>query len=314
MQERSNMQRSVLVTGGAGFIGSNLVRRLLEKGFSVRVLDNFIQNTRHYLEKLDLEIIEGDIRDKETVLQAARGSDVIIHLAAFGSVVDSVTDPFLNFEVNVKGTLNVLDSAVKAGVKKLIFASTGGALIGNATPPVSEQSLPKPISPYGASKLCGEGYCHAFSSSYGLQTVSLRFANVYGPNSGHKKGAITAFIKALLRDEPIVIYGDGSASRDFLYVTDLCQGILLAVEKEFHEVATVLHLASGVETTISQLANSLISISTRSRHQVIFKPARPGEVERNFAEYRLAREVMSFEPHYMLQDGLRLTWEWYKDL
>ena len=135
-----------------------------------------------------------------------------------------ITDPERNFEVNVQGTLNVLRAAVGAGVRRFIFASTGGALIGDATPPVSEQSLPKPISPYGASKLCGEAYCHAFAKSYGLETVCLRFGNVYGPHSAHKKGAVTVFIKALMTGEPIVIYGDGSASRDYVHVEDSAAG------------------------------------------------------------------------------------------
>src|SRR3984885_10786352 len=189
--------RHVLVTGGAGFVGATLVRRLVDSGHSVRVLDNYSTGDPAHLAGVDAELVEGDIRDTAALDAALAGIQAVIHLAAAGSVVMSVADPVMNFEANVVGTFRVLDAARRAGLGRVVLASTGGALIGGALPPVNELSLPKPISPYGASKLAGEGYAHAFAKSFGLRTVALRFANVYGPWSGHKKGAMTVFFQAL---------------------------------------------------------------------------------------------------------------------
>ena len=163
---------------------------------------------------------------------ALSGVETVVHLAAAGSVVKSVEDPATNFDVNVVGTFQVLDAVRRAGLERTVLASTGGALIGDALPPVNEQSLPKPISPYGASKLAGEGYAHAFARAYGLRTVSLRFANVYGPWSERKQGAMTMFFRAIDAGEPIVIYGDGSASRDYTHVDDICRALELALEAD----------------------------------------------------------------------------------
>ena len=174
--------------------------------------------------------MQGDVRDAEAVARAAAGTDAVIHLAAAGNVADSVADPFGNFEANARGTLYTLQAAARAGAARFVFASTGGALIGDAPPPVDEESMPRPISPYGASKLAGEGYCHAFRGAYGLPTIALRFANVYGPRSELKRGAVTRFVRAALDGTPITIYGDGAATRDFIHVRDLCAGIVAALE------------------------------------------------------------------------------------
>ena len=219
--------RHILVTGGAGFVGATLVRRLVASGHVVRVLDNYSTGDAAYLAGVNAEQIEGDIRDAAALDAALAGIDAVVHLAAAGSVVKSVADPETNFDVNVTGTFRVLDAARRAGVERTVQASTGGALIGDATPPVNEFSLPKPISPYGASKLAGEGYAHAFAKSYGLRTVALRFANVYGPWSAHKPGAMTVFFRAIHTGEPIVIYGDGSSSRDYTHVEDISRALEL---------------------------------------------------------------------------------------
>jgi UDP-glucose 4-epimerase len=301
---------TLLVTGGCGFIGANLIRRLDAEHVRVRVLDNMSGGTAANLAGVEAEITRGDIRDRDAVARAVAGVDAVIHLAAYGSVVESVSDPTENFDVNVRGTLTVLKACATAHVEKFIFASTGGALIGEAAPPVDETSLPKPISPYGASKLSAEAYCHAFAHSYGLRTACLRFANVYGPRSDHKRGAVTAFIKALMSGEPMVIYGDGSASRDFLYVDDLCHGIVLAL-KGNQEPGAVLHLASGVETTVNQLAGSLAEIAGRPDHPVLHKQPRTGEVSRNFARFERARWALGFSPRVSLREGLEQTWQWF---
>jgi UDP-glucose 4-epimerase len=236
--------------------------------------------------------------------------DVIVHLAAFGSVAESVEEPFENFDVNVRGTLVPLHAAVDAGVEKFVFASTGGAIMGNTPPPVDETSLPWPISPYGASKLCGEAYCHAFAGSFGLPVVSLRFANVYGPVSDHKKGAVTAFIKRALRGEPLTIYGDGTATRDFLYVDDLCEGICAAIVTQLDD--EVIHLASGVETSINELAR-LVLQETGTDAGIEYAEPRRGEIERTFARADRAAELLGFHPGYTLSDGMRKTVAWFSD-
>ena len=189
-------------------------------------------------------------------------------------------------------------------------ASTGGALIGDATPPVNEFSLPKPISPYGASKLAGEGYAHAFAKSYGLRTVALRFANVYGPWSAHKPGAMTVFFRAIHTGEPIVIYGDGSSSRDYTHVEDISRALELALERDLPG-GTVLHIASGVETTAADLARLCRDAAGAPDHPVEYRPKRPGEVDRNFASYDLAEQMLGYKPSIDREAGIRSTWQWF---
>jgi UDP-glucose 4-epimerase len=299
-----------LITGGRGFVGVNL-RQKLAPIHDVRVLDSMQRASPTGWDKIADDFHKADVLDFSSLAPAFNSVSRVVHLAAYGSVIESVADPLSNFEVNVRGTLNVLRAAVDAGAQRLVLASTGGALIGDATPPVDEQSLPKPISPYGASKLCCEAYCHAFAESYDLQTVCLRFGNVYGAHSAHKKGAVTKFIKALIKDEPIVIYGDGSASRDYIYVDDLCAGIARALDAP--DVAgETFHLAAGRETTVLELANILCDLAGKPNHPIEFKPARRGEVGRNFARYDKARAVLDFEPEWGLEDGLAATWEWFK--
>jgi len=303
------MTDKVLVTGGCGFIGANLVRMLLDKGQQVAVFDNLSKGNRAYLDGLDVTIIEGDIRDADALGAALAGIDRIVHLAAYGSVVESVEDPQTNFEMNVVGTFNVLNQAVSHNISKLVFSSTGGALIGDAVPPVNEQSLPKPISPYGAGKLCAEAYCHAFSKSYGINTVCTRFANVYGPYSQHKSGVINQFFKKITQDEPLIIYGDGSSTRDYIHVSDLCNGITRALLND--DVKNdVIHLASGRETSLRQLADLMIKVSGKTDHPVEYLDKRTGEVDRNFARYDYAKKVLGFEPQYTLEDGLQEAWDW----
>ncbi len=304
-----SIPQKILVTGGRGFVGVNLVR-LLSGSRQIDVYDNLKRPSPTGWIENNAYMIIGDVLDEEKLRTSMQGASHVVHLAAYGSVIESVNDPITNFDGNVRGTLNVLKAAIEAGVERFVFASTGGALIGNATPPVDENSVPKPISPYGASKLCGEGYCHAFANSYDLETVCLRFGNVYGAHSAHKRGAVTLFIKALMQDEPIVIYGDGSASRDYIHVNDLCSGIQTGLDTPLSG-GEVFHLASGRETTIVELAKMLCSIAGKPEHPIEFKPARNGEVSRNFANYAKAREILKFEPKWDLREGLRSTWDWF---
>ena len=302
----------VLVTGGAGFVGATLVRRLVESGHAVRVFDNYSTGDASYLAGVDAEQVEGDIRDPAALGAALAGLDSVIHLAAAGSVVVSVQDPVMNFEANVVGTFRVLDAARRAGVERVVLASTGGALIGDATPPVDEGSLPKPISPYGASKLAGEGYAYAFSKAYGLRTVALRFANVYGPWSAHKKGSTTLFFRAIHAGEPMVIYGDGSSSRDYTHVDDISWALAASLERDLPG-GTVLHIASGVETTVAELARLCGEAAGVPDHPVEYRPTRVGEVDRNFATYDLAGQMIGYKPSIDRESGIRSTWRWYQE-
>ena len=293
-------------------MGATLVRQLVESGHLVRVFDNYSTGDASYLVGVDAELVEGDIRDATALDAAFAGVRAVIHLAAAGSVVMSVVDPVTNFDVNVVGTFRILEAARRAGVKRVVQASTGGALIGDATPPVSEYSLPKPISPYGASKLAGEGYACAFAKAYGLGTVALRFANVYGPWSAHKRGAMTLFFRAIQSGEPIVIYGDGSASRDYTHVDDISRALKLALECDIPG-GTVLHIASGVETTVRELADLCREAAAAPNHPVEYRPKRVGEVGRNFASYDLAQQMLGYTPKISREAGIRRTWQWFQE-
>lgn len=304
------MKKTILVTGGAGFIGANLVPMLQEQKYNVRVLDNLSRGSKEYLPD-GTDIYVGDIRNSEDLTEAMKGVDALVHLAAYGSVVESVEAPEENFDINAFGTFNTLNQANKSGIRQVVFASTGGALIGNATPPVNEDSVPRPISPYGASKLCGEAYCSAFASSYKMNITALRFANVIGPVSEHKKGAVTAFIKAIDNDNPITIYGDGKATRDFLYVGDLCRGIISALNANLKGFNPI-HLASGSEVSVKELAEEVKQAANVPNHEVIYFEKRVGEVERNFADYDKASELLNFEPSVSLGDAIKITIKSFK--
>jgi UDP-glucose 4-epimerase len=302
----------VLVTGGAGFVGATLVRRLVESGYRVRVFDNLSTGDAAHLDGVDAELVRGDIRDGEALDGAIKGQDAVIHLAAAGSVIGSIADPMANFESNVLGTFQVLDSARRAGVERTVQASTGGALIGDATPPVNEQSLPKPLSPYGASKLAGEGYAHAFAKTYGLRTVAVRFGNVYGPWCAHKRGVINVYFESLHDDVPLIIYGDGTASRDYVHVSDIAQALQLALEKDVPG-GTVVHAASGVETTLTELADLCRRAAGKPDHPIEYRPKRTGEVGRNFATFDLAKELLGYAPTVRREDGIPRLWQWFQD-
>jgi UDP-glucose 4-epimerase len=299
-----------LVTGGCGFVGVNVLRALRPRGVHVRVLDDLSLGRREDVAGLDAELLVGDIRDAALVARALDGVDVVVHLAAHTRVVESLERPWENFDVNARGTLTLLEAARRQRrLRRLILASTGGAIIGDATPPVHEGMPCRPLSPYGASKLACEGYASAYFGAYGVPTVALRFANVYGPFSYQKASAVATFFKAILAGEPIVIYGDGGQTRDFLYVGDLCAAVVAAAERECN--GDVFHIASGRETRIADLAERMLAL-TGATIPVRHEPARTGEVRRNVARIDHARTVLGFEPRTSLEDGLTATWEWFR--
>lgn len=297
-----------LVTGGCGFIGINLAAQLLRRGHLVRVLDNLSTGNREDLDaRVELQI--GDLRDANAVRKACQRVDTVVHLAAHTRVVDSVSNPEMNFEINAIGTMNVLQACRAAGVKKLIFASTGGAILGEQEPPVHEGMVPRPVSPYGASKLAGEAYCSAFCGSYGLNTVMLRFSNVYGPYSYHKGSVVAQFFKDLMQKRPLVVYGDGHQTRDFLYVADLVDAVLLAASA--NTPGEVFQIASGRETSIRTLLETMKKVLPEIIPDVRYESARAGEIRRNYASIEKARRMLGFNPKTSLEEGLANTWQWF---
>jgi UDP-glucose 4-epimerase len=298
-----------LVTGGCGFIGVNLVSRLVGQGARVRILDNLSLGKREDVNSPGVELQVGDIRDYAMMKSACEGVDVVVHLAAHTRVVESISIPELNFDINAIGTMNVLRACREAGVKKMIFASTGGAILGEQEPPVHEGMVPRPMSPYGASKLVGEAYCSAFHGSYALNTVALRFSNVYGPYSYHKGSVVAQFFRNLMQGEPLVIYGDGQQTRDFLYVDDLVDAVLLADKVE--TPSEVFQIASGCETSIRDLLTAMKRVLPEVKFDIRYEPARGGEILRNYASIEKARRLLGYNPQTRLDDGLRNTWSWF---
>ncbi|MGH9444803.1 MAG: NAD-dependent epimerase/dehydratase family protein [Terriglobia bacterium] len=298
------------MTGGCGFIGVNLLSVLRRRSTSIRVLDNLSTGRKEDLDPLGVEVLVGDIRNDGDVARAMEGVKDVVHLAAHTRVVDSIQDPRQDFEANALGTLNLLLAAAKNGVRKFVMASTGGAILGEKQPPVHEGMVPQPLAPYGASKLAGEGYCSAFHGSYGLETVALRFSNVYGPYSYLKGSVVAAFYKRLLAGQPLVIYGDGSQTRDFLFSEDLVEAVLLALDKA--PGGEVFHIASGSETSVNDLVAAMRGVVPEVRIEVKHDPPRRGEVLRNFSDIRKAREMLGYSPQTDLRIGLKKTWDWFR--
>ena len=301
----------VLITGGAGFIGTNLVARLNSlPDIEVRIFDNEALGRRERLDAFKGEFMYGDINDKEALNRALDGVDAVVHLAAQTRVTDSIADPALNFLVNVNGTFNLLEAMRARGIKRLVNASTGGATLGEVEPPVHEDMAPQPLAPYGAGKLSGEAYCSAYAGSYGLSSLSLRFSNVYGPRSFHKGSVIAAFFKQILREESLIVYGDGSAIRDFVFVDDICDGIIRSLSVG---ITGVIQLGSGKPVTLNSLIDEMRRVTNPRPIAVRHAPARQGEIHATWCDITKARRVLGFEPVTSLADGLAKTWKWFLD-
>jgi UDP-glucose 4-epimerase len=298
------------VTGGAGFIGSALVRLLGERGYAVRVLDNLATGDPANIEG-DAELVEGDVRDVDALSRAASACDVVFHLAASTGVVPSIEEPFADFELNVGGTLNALLAAQRTGAARFVFASSNAPL-GAGAYPAREEKPVAPLSPYGASKAAGEAYCSAFHGAYGLEAVAVRFSNAYGPRSAHKSNVIPVFIRRLLAGEELLVFGDGEQTRDFVFVTDLADGLLLAAEADGIG-GEVFQLASGVETSVNELI-SLLARAAGREPEVRYEAPRPGEILRNYSLIEKARVRLGFEPTVSLEEGLRATYDWFASL
>jgi len=305
-----------LVTGGAGFIGSNIVEELVQRGERVRVLDNFSTGRRDNVAPFisHIELVEGDLLDLATVRQAVEGVDYVLHQAALPSVQRSVEDPLTTHTNNTTGTLNLLLAARDAGAKRLVFASSSSVYGDTPTLPKEESMLPRPKSPYAASKLTGEHYCRIFTEVYGLETVCLRYFNVFGPRqdpSSQYAAVIPLFITAMLQGRPPTIYGDGLQSRDFTYVADVVQANLSAAIAP-GIAGQVFNIACGRSHTLLDLISLLNDILNTTIAPVHAAP-RAGDVRHSLADITAAREAFGYRPLVSFEEGLRRTVVWYKN-
>lgn len=316
-----------LITGGCGFIGTALIRYLLNETSTPRIVafDNLSTGTRADLQAIadfneigdsgdafkgdrQLQFFQGDILDSATIHGIARDADVIVHLAANTGVGPSVEDPVHDCRTNVLGTLNVLEAARHGNAKRFVLASSG-APIGEVEPPIHEELAPHPVSPYGASKLAGEGYCSAYHGSFGLETVALRFGNVFGPGSIHKGSVVAKFINQALQGETLEIYGDGTQTRDFIFIDDLVRAIELSATTP-NVGGETFQIATNRETTVSELAEDLLRILRQNgvdNTELIHGERRIGDVMRNYSDTSKASERLKWQLIYDLDSGLEAT-------
>jgi len=297
------------VTGGAGFVGANLAPRLREQGWTPVAYDDLSAGHRTDAERAGYEdLVEADIVDAAALSDAARGASAVVHLAARTGVIDSIEDPRRDLEVNAIGTLNALLAARDVGATAFVFASSSAPL-GETEAPVHEDLPAGPLSPYGASKLAGEGLCTAFAGSYGLSTTVLRFSNVYGPWSYHKGSVVAHFMKRIVAGEPLVVYGDGEQTRDFVYVDDLCAGITSALDAGCR--GEIVQLGSGTETSVNALVAALRESFADTEVDVRHEPPRAGEILRTYADISKARRMLGYAPNVDLATGLASTRDWF---
>lgn len=310
------MQQLYLVTGGAGFIGSHIVEELVRRGERVRVIDNLSTGKRENLQHLmdGIEFMEGDLRDLDTAMEAAKGVDFILHQAAIPSVPRSIKDPKGVTENNVNGTLHLLIAAHKNGVKRIVYASSSSVYGDSPLLPKVEDFPPAPLSPYAASKLAGEYYCRVFCHVYGLETVCLRYFNVFGPRQDPLSpyaAVIPKFITLASGKKALTVYGDGEQSRDFSFVANVVQANLLACEAEGAAGETI-NIGCGERTSINQLVGELKEIIDLNL-RVEYAAPRPGDVKHSLASVEKARELLAYEPIVSFAEGLRRTVEWFRE-
>lgn len=306
-----------LVTGGAGFIGSHLVELLLASGHRVKVLDDLSTGSLKNLEALQdkIEFYKGDIRYPEKVAEAFSDLDGVFHLAAISSVERSLLEPEITREVNVRGTLQVLLASKKHRVKRVVFISSASVYGNPETFPISEEQEPRPLSPYGATKVAGEAHARAFFNLGFLEAVSLRLFNIYGPRqdpASPYSGVISKFLEAAVSGRKPVLFGDGKQTRDFLYVEDACRAMLLAMEKK-EAASQVFNIASGKETSITDLGKIIFSLVGKD-FEPEKKPERPGDIRRSLASIEKAERILGWRPQVSLEEGLKKTLEWVKSL
>ncbi len=309
--------KTILVTGGAGFIGSNIVKRLLELGNEVRVLDNFSTGKRENLfpfrELPNFKVFEGDLRSFHIVRSAVKGCDYILHQGALPSVPRSVADPITSNDVNILGTLNVLEAAKEFGVKRVVYASSSSVYGNNPDLPKQEDMPVFPLSPYAVTKYAGERYCQVFSKIYGIETVALRYFNVFGPNqdpTSQYSAVIPKFIKLMLNDESPIIYGDGTQSRDFTFVANNVEANILACTAP-EAAGEAINIACGERFTLLDLVSEINRILGKSV-KPIFQPDRTGDVKHSLANIEKAKNLLNFTPQVSFKEGLEMTIEFFR--
>ena len=304
-----------LVTGGAGFIGSNIVGELLQRGQQVRVLDNFVTGRRENIREFadGIELIEGDLRSYHIVREAVDGMEVILHQAALPSVPRSINDPITTNQVNVEGTLNILNAARDAKVKRVICASSSSIYGDSEKLPKQEDMIPNPLSPYAVSKLAGEKYCQVFARIYNLHTTALRYFNVFGPKqdpTSQYSAVIPRFIQAILQDRPPVIYGDGKQSRDFTFVRNVIEANILASQVD-SPPGMVFNCACHERIDLNQLVEAINTVLGK-KIRPEYATARPGDVKHSFADIDRISQHLHYKPLVYFEEGLRRTLEWYQ--
>ena len=305
-----------LVTGGGGFIGSNLVRALLKAGHSVRVLDNFETGKRENLEEIKdrIDLIEGDIRDPDTCAAACKDMEVVLHQAALGSVPRSVADPATSNAVNVGGTVNMLWAAKEAKCRRFVFAASSAAYGESPQLPKQEDMMPAPISPYGVTKLTCEHYCRVFYLNYGLETFSLRYFNVFGPRqdpNSQYAAVIPKFVSALLHGERPVVFGDGEQTRDFTYIDNVIQANLLAAEAP-NAQGQVINIACHDQISLNRILDILRELLATDI-EAEYADTRAGDIKHSLADISRAKKLLGFDPRIDFEQGLRLAIDWYKE-
>ncbi len=306
-----------LVTGGAGFVGSNLVEALLKRGHFVRVLDNFSTGRRENLHPFlnDIDLIEGDIRSLSTVYRAVDGIEYVLHQAALPSVPRSIADPVTSNEVNVTGTLNVLMAARDRGVRRVVFASSSSVYGHDPRQPKHEDMRPRPMSPYANTKLAGEVYCTVFHHLYGLDTVILRYFNIFGPRqdpASQYSAVIPKFLGLMLKNRRPTVYGDGRQTRDFTFVENAVQTNLLACEAQNLPEERIFNCACGNQISIQDLVVALNRLLGKDINPIFADP-RPGDVKHSFADVSRAVHYLGYAPKVSFEDGLRKTVQWYEN-
>ncbi len=306
-----------LVTGGAGFIGHNLVRTLLNEGHSVRVLDNYATGKRKNLDPyLNLiDHIEGDLRNFEVVREAAQDIEVIFHQGALGSVPRSIQDPLTSNQVNVNGTLHVLEAARHNGVRRVVYASSSSVYGHNPALPKNESMDPAPVSPYAVSKVAGEQYCRVFTHVYGLETVALRYFNVFGPGQDPDSAyaaVMPLFTTGFLNGTPITVDGDGEQSRDFTFIDNVVHANLCAANAA-DASGGAFNIACGQRTTLNQVLDHLRTM-TEVNTEIVYGPDRPGDVRHSLADIGRAQTALNYTPSVPLEAGLRSTVEYYRSI
>jgi len=306
----------VLVAGGAGFIGSHIVDRLLETDTKVIVLDNLFagktENLKQHMKNTNLRFVKGDIRNSPLVRKIIKDVDAVFNDAAVVSVPRSVKKPLLANDVNVKGALTLLKASLDSNVKRFVQASSASIYGDASTLPISEDMCPRPISPYAVSELAAENYARVFCSMYGLRTVCLRYFNVYGPRQTYSRysGAITIFAKQLIENQSPIINGDGEQTRDFVFVQDVVQANMLALEKT-SAIGEAFNIATGRPTTINKVVETLQRVMNKRNLRVIRKEALKGDIKHSYASIEKARKILGYNPKFSLQEGLRKLTEWY---